>query len=74
MEPTAIQIVVSATPRRYAQPVTVEVLLVAGLLSWGGTTLLLDAWLTQRRPSLADRLRPFSGSVADEAEVWLRKH
>lgn len=54
---------------------TVEVLLVAGLLSWGGTTLLLDAWLTQRRrPSLTDRLRPFSGSVADEAEVWLRKH
>lgn len=52
--------------------VTIEVVTAAGLLMWGGATLLTDAWLIRRRrPALADRLRPFSGSVADEAEAWL---
>ena len=53
----------------------VEVLIAAGLLAWGGSALLIDAWLNRRyRPTLAERLAPFRGQVADEAQAWLRKH
>jgi hypothetical protein len=38
----------------------VLLVVVVGLLVWAGTTLLLEAWWRhQRRPDLADRLRPF---------------
>jgi hypothetical protein len=48
-------------------------LVVAGALFWVGATLIIDGYLRrQRRPDLAERLRPFQpSSVADEAEVWL---
>jgi hypothetical protein len=50
------------------------VVIVAGLLVWAGSTLLIDAWLQRRpRPDLAERLRSVQPSVADEAEVWLRR-
>ena len=54
--------------------VTVEALTPVGLLVWGGATLFLDVWLSRRRyrPSLTERLAPFSGRVSDEAERWLR--
>jgi hypothetical protein len=44
------------------------------LLMRAGATLLIDAWSRRRRwLSLVERLRPFQPSVADEAEVWLRR-
>jgi hypothetical protein len=47
--------------------------LVAGIRVWIGTTLLLDAWWQrERRPDLAERLRPLlSDSIAEEARSWL---
>jgi tight adherence protein C len=36
----------------------------AGLLVWAGTTLLLAAWPRFSRPSLADRLQPYSSGDA----------
>jgi hypothetical protein len=44
-----------------------------GVLTWAGSTLLLDAWWRRRqRPDLAERLLPFPcDSVADEAQRWL---
>jgi hypothetical protein len=49
-------------------------LIVAGLLMWAGTTMLIDAWMRrQRRPTLAERLAPYQPRhVSDEAEEWLR--
>lgn len=37
-----------------------RLVLAAGLLVWAGATLLLSSWRRFSRPSLADRLRPFS--------------
>jgi hypothetical protein len=47
--------------------------LVAGGFVWVGATLIFDGWLRrERRPDLAERLRPFQpSSVADEAQDWL---
>jgi hypothetical protein len=47
--------------------------LLAGVMVWIGTTLILDAWWRRkRRPDLAERLRPFRpASLADEAQDWL---
>jgi hypothetical protein len=55
--------------------VQVAAVIVVGLLTWAGSTLLLDAWWRRRRrPDLAERLRPFrSIVVADEARDWLDK-
>ena len=51
---------------------TAGFLIGVGLMTWGGTALLIDAWLARRRrPFLAERLASFSGSVADEAQVLL---
>ena len=49
-------------------------LIAAGLLTWAGSTLLLDAaWRRWERPDLVERLLPFRpGSIADEAELWLQ--
>jgi hypothetical protein len=50
----------------------VVALIVVGLLVWGGSTLLLDAWWKRQPTDLADRLMPYqTGSVADEAQRWL---
>jgi hypothetical protein len=51
----------------------VALLIVVGLLTWAGSTLLLDAWWRrQRRPGLTERLRPFQPvDLADEARQWL---
>jgi hypothetical protein len=48
-------------------------LIVAGILVWTGAMLLLGSWWRrERRPELAERLRPFQpGSLADEAHDWL---
>jgi hypothetical protein len=45
-------------------------LVVVELLTWAGSTLLLDArWRRRRRADLAERLRPFQpGSGADNAD------
>jgi hypothetical protein len=53
--------------------VLVAALIVVGVLVWGGSTLLLDAWWRRwDRPDLAERLRPYGHrSVADEAQRWL---
>jgi hypothetical protein len=52
----------------------VVAMIVAGLLTWAGSALLIDARLQRRcRPDLAQRLQPFQPSVADEAEGWLRQ-
>jgi hypothetical protein len=49
--------------------------IVVGLLVWGGSTLLLDAWWKRQPTDLTDRLMPYqSGSVADEAQRWLDRH
>ena len=59
---------------RYAPAVTVGVLVAGGVLTWAGAALLIDVWLERRRhPSLAERLAPFSGHVADEAQLWLNR-
>ncbi len=45
---------------------------VVFLLTFTGSTLLIQALVDRRRPSLAERLEPFCPlSVADEAERWL---
>jgi hypothetical protein len=50
----------------------VVALIVAGLLVWGGATLLRDAWWGRQRVDLVDQLMPYqTGSVADEAQRWL---
>jgi hypothetical protein len=38
-----------------------------------GATLIIDGWMRrERRPDLAERLRPFApATVADEAQMWL---
>jgi hypothetical protein len=53
----------------------VAAVIVAGLLLWTGTTLIVDARLRRpRRPDLAERLGPFQpGSLADKARQWLDK-
>jgi hypothetical protein len=53
--------------------VHVAALIVVGLLTWAGSTLLLDAWWRRgRRSDLAERLRPFQPStLADQARDWL---
>jgi hypothetical protein len=54
--------------------VTILLIVVVGVLVWTGVTLIVDGWMRrQRRPDLAERLRPFQPSVGDEAEVWLRR-
>jgi hypothetical protein len=61
---------------RYTSNV-VGLVIVFGMVVWGGVTLLLDAWHRVRRysrPELADRLGPFQPSpLADEAEEWLQR-
>jgi hypothetical protein len=53
----------------------VALLTVAGVLFWVGATLIIDGYLRrQRRPDLAERLRPFHPSIADEAQEWLQRH
>ena len=48
--------------------------IVAFLLLWAGSALLIDDLVRRaRRPSLVERLRPFLPTVADEAELWLRR-
>jgi hypothetical protein len=56
-------------------PLPLLLLVVAGIIGWVGATLLLDAVIRrQRRPDLAERLRPYQPTeLADEAEVWLRR-
>jgi hypothetical protein len=54
--------------------VVILVLVGVGALVWSGVTLLIDAWPRHRRADLTARLAPFQPTVADEAEVWLRKH
>ena len=50
-------------------------LVVAFLMFWAGSTLLIDAWERQRqRPPLYERLAPYVPTVADDAELWLRRH
>jgi hypothetical protein len=53
----------------------VVALIVARLLTWFGAALVLDAWWRrERRPDLAERLRPFQpASLAEEAQEWLDK-
>jgi hypothetical protein len=50
-------------------------LVVAAIVGWIGASLIIDAVLRrQRRPDLAEPLRPFQPSaVADEIEDWLRR-
>jgi hypothetical protein len=57
----------------YGVPRHVAAVIAVGLLTWAGSTLLLDAWWRrQKRPDLAERLRPFQpDSLADEAKQWL---
>lgn len=44
------------------------------VLTWAGSALLINSYARRTtRPSLADRLRPFQPSIADEAEFWLRR-
>jgi hypothetical protein len=52
----------------------IGVLIAAGLLTWAGSTLLLDAtWRRWEGPDLVERLLPLRpGSIADEAELWLQ--
>ena len=53
--------------------VTFAILVIAGLLMWAGSALIIDWWLERRRrPSLYERLAPYMPTVADEAEDWLR--
>jgi hypothetical protein len=42
-------------------------LVAAGLLVWVGATLILSQWSRLSRPSLADRLRPFSPGTSTES-------
>jgi hypothetical protein len=52
--------------------VLLAVLIVVGVLGWGGSTLLLDAWWKRQPTDLSDRLMPFQPNlVADEAQRWL---
>jgi hypothetical protein len=55
--------------------VHVTAVVAFGLLTWAGSTLLLDAWWRRgSRPDLAERLRPFQpADLADEARQWLDK-
>jgi hypothetical protein len=52
----------------------VVLLIVAGVLVWGGSTLIIDAVVCRnRRGTLTERLLPFRPvSVADEVEEWLK--
>jgi hypothetical protein len=48
---------------------------VAGVVIWGGSTLLLDARWKPQPTELVDRLMPYQyASVADEAQRWLDRH
>lgn len=44
----------------------IRVEVAAGLLVWVGATLLLSCWRRASRPSLADRVRPFSPGGGDQ--------
>jgi hypothetical protein len=49
-------------------------LVAVGLLVWVGATLLIDAAIRHRRPSLTERLTPYQhDSLADEAHRWLQQ-
>ena len=53
---------------------TVALLVVAFLMLWAGSALIIDWWLERRRrPSLYERLAPYVPTVADEVEFWLRR-
>jgi len=55
--------------------VTVALLVVGFLMFWAGSALLIDAWERRRqRPPLCERLAPYFPTIADEAELWLRRH
>ena len=43
------------------------------IVAWIGATLLIEGIRRRRRPNLAERLRPFLPSIADEAEIWLKR-
>jgi hypothetical protein len=50
----------------------VALFLMAGVPFWVGATLIIDGYLRRdRRPDLAERLRPLQPSIADEARDWL---
>jgi hypothetical protein len=52
----------------------IAVLVIVFLMVWAGVTLIIDGSLwRRRRPDLVERLGPFQPSIADEAEVWLRR-
>jgi hypothetical protein len=46
---------------------------LAGVVLWAGATMKLDTWMRSRQPVLLYRLRPFQGSIADEAQRWLER-
>ena len=53
---------------------TVAAVLVVFLFVWAGAALIIDWMLDRRRrPSLYERFAPYMPTVADEAEVWLRR-
>ena len=52
----------------------VTTLVLTGMLVWVLTTMVIDAQVgRRRRPDLAERLRPFQPSIADEAQDWLKR-
>jgi hypothetical protein len=52
----------------------VALMIVAVSIAGTGFTLIIEGVRHRaRRPDLTERLRPFQASVADEAEVWLRR-
>jgi hypothetical protein len=52
----------------------VVLVVVVFFLVWTGVTLIIGSWSRcRRRPDLAELLRPFRPSIADEAEGWLRR-
>jgi hypothetical protein len=58
----------------YSRAVPWALLAVVFVLIWAGSALLVDGWLHRRRSrTLAERLQPFQPTVADEAELWLKR-
>jgi hypothetical protein len=52
--------------------VLMAALILVGVLVWGGSPLLLDAWWKRRPTVLVDRLMLYQrSSMAEEAQRWL---